>query len=230
MTAPSLPSPRQALAAFAVVSLLAGCKKTATEAVTAAALTVVQGNNQSIQAGKELPTPIVLRVTSSTGSAMANVPVTMTVSAGGGTITPASGVSDAKGEYTAKWTLGPTFQENEVRASVPGLDPVKITANGIVPTDIVIAQGNAQTAKVGAALTTSIVIRVVGSGNTPMSGVTVLLQVVTGGGSISPQSAVTSSLGEVTVKWTLGTLIGTQAATVSALALSPVTIFATATP
>lgn len=226
-----LPSLRYALVAVAATGAIAGCKKTATtEVATASAITVVQGNNQAVQAGKDLPNPIVLRVTDKLGVAMAAVPVSLMVAEGGGIVTPSSGVSDTKGEFTAKWTLGPLNPDNQLRASVPGVDPIKIYATGIVPSDIIVAQGNGQVAKVGASLPTSIVVRIVGSGNTPMAGVTVLFQVVSGGGSMSPQSAVTSSLGEVTAKWTLGNAIGTQTAQISAATLSPATITASATP
>ncbi len=227
-----LPATRHVLTALTVVGALTGCAKAAatTEAATAATLTVVQGNYQSIQAGKELPASIILRVTDKTGASMTGIPVTLVVTEGGGTVTPASGMSDAKGEYTAKWTVGPTLSDNQLRAAVPGLDPVKVYAVGIVPSDIIVAQGNNQTAKVGASLPTSIVMRVVGAGNVPMSGVTVLFQVVGGGGSISPQSAVTSTLGEVTVKWTLGLSAGVQTAFVSASTLTPIVLTATATP
>lgn len=232
MSTPLIPSMnRRAMAALSAVLLLAGCKKTAAvEPVVAAALTVVQGNSQTVQAGKELPSPIVLRVTDKAGTALPDIPVSLVVSAGGGSVLPASGVSDAQGEYRAKWTVGPSLPVNQLVASVPGVDPVKIDALGVLPSDIVVAQGNNQSAKNGAALTTSIVVRVVGAGNVPMAGVTVLFQVTSGGGAISPNSAVTSSLGEVTVKWTLGPSVGTQTASVSASVLSPVVLSATSTP
>jgi len=223
-------SARPALTALAAVGMLVGCQKPAvTEAPVVAALTVVQGNDQSVQAGKELPHPVVLRVTDRSGVKMAGIPVTLVVAAGGGTVSPASGVTDAQGEYSAKWTVGPVA-DNQLLASISGLDPVRITALGIVPSDIIIAQGNSQTAIKGGALLTSIVVRVVGGGNVPMVGITVLFQVLSGGGAISPQSAVTSSLGEVTVKWTLGTVVGTQTAVVTASTLSPATLTATALP
>jgi hypothetical protein len=63
-----------------------------------------------------------------------------------------------------------------------------------------------------------------------MAGIQVLFQVISGGGSMSPQSAITSSLGEVTVKWTLGLTAGAQSAFISASTLTPVVLSATATP
>lgn len=55
-------------------------------------------------------------------------------------------------------------------------------------------------------------------------------QVVTGGGSISPQTAVTNAFGEVTVKWTLGAVAGPNSATAAASTLAPVQLSATANP
>ena len=77
-------------------------------------------------------------------------------------------------------------------------------------------------------LPVQIVIRVTGSSNVPMPNQTVALAVTAGGGSISPQSAVTNALGEVTVRWTLGPTVGLQAATVTAGALGPIPISAVA--
>lgn len=226
-----LPDPRRTLVALAAVALLVGCKKTTAVApVVASALTIVQGGSQSVQAGKELPLPVVVRVTDVTGAAMAGLPVTVVVSEGGGSVTPPSGTSDAKGEYTMKWTLGPTFPLNRLLVKVPGLDAIKIDAIGILPSDIIVAQGNSQSAKNGATLPTSIVVRVVGSGNVPMTGITVLFQVTGGGGSLSPQTIVTNSLGEAITKWTLGPNVGTQTAIATASVLTPVVLTATATP
>lgn len=231
MRTPSIISiARPVVAVLALAALASGCKKTAaTEPVVAAALTVVQGDNQAVQAGKDLPNPIVLRVTNKTGGAMASVPVTLVVAEGGGTVTPASGTTDSKGEYSARWTLG-TTSLNQIRATVPGLDPIKIYATGILPSDLIIAQGNWQTAKAGAALTTSIIVRVVGAGNVPLIGIPVLFQITGGGGAISPATGVTNALGEVTGKWTLGSFVGTQYALVTASTLTPVTLTANATP
>ncbi|MBM3908961.1 MAG: hypothetical protein FJ363_12915 [Gemmatimonadetes bacterium] len=64
---------RLTLAALAVAASLGACKKEDAVAAPPAigALAVVQGNNQSVQAGKELPLPVILRVVSTNGDAMA---------------------------------------------------------------------------------------------------------------------------------------------------------------
>ena len=209
------------------VWLMAGCKE-ATVAPVPGRLVVVQGQAQMAAVGSVLPVQLVFRVLSTDGAPMPQVPVSFSVSQGGGTIDPPSLASDANGEVKAKWTLGPASANQQVTASVRGLDPVPVNATGILPTDLVIVQGNNQSAKAGAALATQVIVRVVGNGNVPIPNQTVAFAIATGGGSISPASAVTSALGEVTVRWTLGPTPGAQTATATAGTVGPAVLTATA--
>jgi hypothetical protein len=220
---------RHAVGAATLLATLAGCKK-ATEPETAATLTVAQGNQQAAPAGRELPVPLMLRVRSSSGAPMKGVPVSFTVTSGGGAVEPATVMSDQNGEARAKWTLGGAAALQTVVGAVNGVDPVTIQANAILPSELLIVQGNSQTGKVGSALTTPIVIRVVGANNVPIPGLTVGFQILSGSGSITPQSAVTNNLGEVTARWTLGAQPGTQQAQVVGGPLLPIGILATAVP
>lgn len=223
--------PTHLLAALltAVPTLLAfpGCTKTV-EAPAASRLTIVQGHLQTAAAGTVLLTPVVLRVIGTDGAPIGKIPVSFNVLAGGGSVDPSSAVSDANGEVKARWTLGPGAQVQSMTGSAPGVDPVLLSANGILPSDLVIAQGNNQTGKAGAALTVQIVFRVTGGFNVPIPGQTVGLAITGGGGSISPQSAVTNALGEVSVRWTLGPQTGQQTATATAGTLGPIAITAIA--
>ena len=213
----------------AVPTLLAfpGCTKTL-EAPAASRLTIVQGHLQSAAAGTILPTPVVLRVIGTDGAPLAKIPVSFSVLAGGGSVDPGTIDSDANCEVKARWTLGPSSQIQTLTGTAPGVDPVMLSANGIVPSDLVVAQGNNQTAKATTALTVQIVLRVTGGSNVPIPGQTVGLSITSGGGSISPQSAVTNALGEITVRWTLGPQIGPQTAIASAGSLGPISIAAIA--
>jgi hypothetical protein len=192
-------------------------------------IVVVQGANQSVQAGKDLPTPLVFRVVDSADAPIAGITVSLSVVAGGGIVTPASDTTNARGEFTAKWTLGPGVAQQSIVATVSGVTPKPVTATGLLPTTIVLVQGNNQTSKPATALTNSIIVRVIGAANTPMAGVTVGFQVVTGGGGMSPLTVVTNALGEATTKWTLGAA-GANTALVTAGSLQPVQLTATATP
>lgn len=215
--------------ALLVLAGFPGCNG-ATETVAAGSLTVVQGNLQSAAVGTLLPTPVVMRVRATDGSPLAKVPISFSVLAGGGTVDPGTVVSDANGEVKAKWSLGPLQIQQSIAATAPGLDPVLVLATGIMPSDLVIAQGNNQTAKPGSALAVQIVIRVTGGTNTPIPGVTVAFSITGGTGAITPQSVVTNALGEATARWTLGNQAGAQQAQVTAMNLGPIILSATAVP
>jgi hypothetical protein len=223
-----------ALIAIACLSALPACSGAAdaTTGVNArlpAKLIVVQGASQSGQAGRDLPTPIVLRVVDSAGVGMHGVTVTLAVADGGGTVTPASDTTDGHGEFKAKWTLGPGAISQSLTASTRGVAPVPILALGLLPTQIVLVQGNNQSAKPGSALANSVVVRVVGMNNLPMQGVTVGFQVLSGGGGMTPGTVVTNALGEASTKWTMGAS-GSNTALAVAGSLAPVAVAATATP
>jgi hypothetical protein len=217
---------------LALLGLLGCAPEEATEPGDAAPATllVVQGNDQAVQGGKELPNAIVFRVLSEDGTAVPEVSIGFTVATGGGSVNPGSILTDENGEARAKWVLGPTTPAQTLRAEVAGLEPVVIGATAIVPTGVVIAQGNNQTARVSTALPNQVVIRVVGLNNTPIVAVPVAFQITAGAGLITPQSALTNSFGEVTVKWTLGPSAGVNSLSASVANLPPATVTATATP
>lgn len=206
--------------------LLSACERVAAPP-TADHLVVVQGNFQSAAAGTMLPTAVVVRVRSEDGTPVAGAPVGFSVQSGGGVVEPATGTSDANGEVKTRWTIGPQQNLHELLASVPGVDAVTITASGIMPSDLIVAQGNNQSGKAGSALPVQIVLRVVGSSNTPIPGVTIAMTVTSGGGSINPASSTTNANGEVTVRWTLGSQQGQQTIQAAALNLAPITLTAT---
>jgi hypothetical protein len=208
-----------------------GCAKEPTEPEpVAASLTVVQGNLQQVQGGSELPNAIVIRVLTADGKPVADMPVGFSIATGGGTVNPGSALSDESGEVKIKWTLGTNEVPQTLRASVAGLEAITLNATALLPTDIIVAQGNNQSARINAALPNAIVIRIVGPGNVPMKGIPVAFQISAGGGLITPQSGLTNALGEVQSRWTVGAVAGFNALAVSALGLQAVLLTATGTP
>ncbi len=220
----------RAVAGVAALLLLAtaGCKKTV-EPETVETLTIVSGNVQTRQAGRVLRSPLVFRATSASGAGVKGAAITIVIVQGGGAVDSASIRTDANGEARVKWTLGPEAT-HALLATIPGIEPLRVTASGILPSDVVIAQGNNQSARVSVALLNSVVVRVLGANNTPMDSVNVTFQITSGGGAIAPQSILTNASGEATVRWTMGPVAGTNTALVRASTIDPVTITATATP
>ena len=118
----------------AVPTLMAfpGC--TATVAVPVATrITIVQGHLQTGAVGAQLPTSVVLRVIGTDGGPIQKIPVSLSVVAGGGTVDPATSLSDVNGEVKAKWTLGPNTPVQTLQATAPGVDPVQGAPRKSIP-------------------------------------------------------------------------------------------------
>jgi adhesin/invasin len=222
---------RAPLALLALAAIASCAKKDATAPdPTPASVVVVQGANQSVQGGKELPTPIVLRVLDASDKPVEGVPVSFVIAAGGGAVNPGTLLSDKNGEAKTKWTLGASEAGQKLEATVPGVGALTVNATALLPADIIIVQGNNQSARAGQQLPNALVVRVVGASNTPMVGVQVGFQITAGGGIITPQSATTNAAGEVTARWTMGPATGTNALAVYVGSLPAQLVVATAAP
>jgi adhesin/invasin len=164
------------------------------------------------QVGSALSEPVTVRVTDSTGVALADVPVAWSA-ADEGSILAAESRTDSLGETRARWTLGP--QSGEQRAYV------QVGSARTVPRFSVTARalpGAAAKASVmGAAKSDGIVgqplrpaveIQVVDRGGNAVPGASVMLEPQTG--SVSDSVVTTDSTGRVKLPWTLGHTVGAQ--------------------
>ena len=76
------------------------------------------GNGMIVPAGAALGAPLRARVTDAYDNGIAGVPVTFTVTSGGGSIAPGPVLTDAAGEAVSEvWTLGPAAGEQQVLAA-----------------------------------------------------------------------------------------------------------------
>jgi uncharacterized protein (TIGR03437 family) len=208
--------------------------------IAAASRFLVQqsGNMQFGTPGSTLANPLVVRAQSEAGLPISGVTVTFTVASGGGSVSPASVVTDANGLASAQLKLGPNAGPNVVTASASGYSSVSFLAGGgsdvnsAVPSmrpdasGQTVLGGNGQTGAPGATLPQPLTIDfgycqqqlcsfVNGSLTNwvPVPGVQVRWQVQTGGGSIAPAFSLGDANGRVSATWTLGPTAGTQTAT-----------------
>jgi len=196
-------------------------------------LVAFAGDGQSALIGSALSINPAARVSDQYGNAVGGIPVTFSVSLGGGSIgTPATVTTDTAGiARSPTWTLGPLAGLNTLGATATGLPTVTFSANAIASLARTISAqaGDSQSAIVGTVLAAySVVVR--NALGQPVAGVPVSWAVASGGGVITPALDTTDASGTAIAVRKLGTATGTQTATASVggLAGSPVTFTATA--
>jgi plastocyanin len=93
------------------------------------------GDAQTGDPGAPLADAVVVRVTRD-GSPVSGQSVAWSVTAGGGSVSPATSTTNASGDAAATWTLGATPGGNALTASVAGAtgSPLTFTATGSAPT------------------------------------------------------------------------------------------------
>lgn len=102
----------------AVLSLLLvlSCKDSPTEnrgIQTPAALDIVAGDGQSGVVGAELANPLVVRVEDANGQPVVGQLVNFRVTAGGGSVFAAAGLTNASGIVQDRWTLGTSTADTQ---------------------------------------------------------------------------------------------------------------------
>lgn len=97
---------------------------------TPAALLSVSGDGQSAAVGTALAQDLIVRVDDQAGNPVQGITVTWAATVGGGSIAPATDMTDANGLSQAQLTLGPSTGVNTATATVQGLTAVSFTATG----------------------------------------------------------------------------------------------------
>lgn len=92
-----------------------------TVAPVPSAVQVVSGSGQNGTAGAALGQPLVARVIAQDNGPVVGIPVTFAAASGGGSVNPASAVTDLNGQAQTTATLGPGAGANTFTASVSGL-------------------------------------------------------------------------------------------------------------
>lgn len=197
----------------------------------------LSATSQSAPAGSAVGEPPSVIVEDVDGFPVPGFTVTLAVTGGGGSVSPASLQTDINGIATAtQWILGATPGANTATATASGLagSPKQFSATGTEPPAATIVPNStqSQSATVGTAVAAPPSVLVKDTLGAPKAGVTVLASVLSGGGQISGTSLVTNGSGIATLgSWTLGTTAGAQSVqlSVGGLAGDPVVFSATAT-
>ena len=113
----------------------------------------ISGDGQQAEVNASLPHPFVVEVRDQYNRPFSGVPVTFTVTAGGGTLSVTSTTTDANGRAQARLTLGPTAGAAAISVAAAEISqPVSFTATAILLSDPVTIPDAALRAKIAAAL------------------------------------------------------------------------------
>jgi hypothetical protein len=168
------------------------------------------GNDQVGLAGRPLAQHIKVKVTDESSTPLRGVSVSLAVTSGGGSVDTPTGVTDTEGFAGAAWTLGsgPNIGAQLATATIDGTAIVPVTFSAHVVTEVVKGGGDGQTAEVGERVAEAPTVIIRDATDQPVSGVTVLWTVNSGGGWVDSPSSVTDASGVASMPWTLGLRVG----------------------
>jgi adhesin/invasin len=200
------------IARITALAFLAACGETGpSEQIPPAAINNVTGVPLQGPAGDVLAERVIVRVVDAASNPLPGVTVTFTAAAGG-SVSPATSVTNDDGEASTRWTLGPTPGNQALSVSAGG-QSVQITATAGSPriASLAVNAGNNQTGGTSTALPTAPSVITRNATGAPVAGVTVFFTVLSGGGSVAQASAVSNAQGIASAgSWTLGATTGTQ--------------------
>ncbi|HET7464684.1 MAG TPA: Ig-like domain-containing protein [Longimicrobium sp.] len=171
--------------------------------------------------GNPLAAPLEARVVDHWGNPVPGVEVAWTVTAGGGSVSPARSATDATGTARATWTLGPGLDPAQAAEAAAAGSRAEFTAMAGLGPGVVLAPvgGNAQRGTVGTRLPELLRVRLTLADGRPVPGAAVAWAAGAGAGTVLPVTVVTDAAGEATAGWVLGTRL--RSATVTADASNP---------
>lgn len=219
---------------LALVTFAAACGGDSTEPPPAPASVVAVSTNPLTGSvvGTAVATAPTFEVRSAGGAALADIPVSVAVTSGGGTLVGAPTVSGAGPTSIGNWTLGNTSGAQTVTVTVAGIAPLILTATALpgAATNIVLVEGNNQAGQPSAALTAPIRVRVRDALNNPVPDVAVTWVVDAGGGTVAAATSTSNAQGVATAPaWTLGP-VGTGAVQTMSASLGASTVQFSALP
>ncbi len=159
------------------------------------------------------------RVLDQKGKVMEEAPISWSSSASTVVEVSLSGMATARSNGTA-----------DVIASSGSASGSRSLTVAQLPGSLAKVSGDQQTGTAGMELSDDLTVRVLDGGGAPIAGAQVTFSVSSGGGSVSGSPATTSSGGEASVGWTLGTVAGADQEVTATAGSVSATFTATAEP
>jgi hypothetical protein len=118
---PNLRSAGLRTLAAAFVLALSGCLSIDSPLGGVALVVIVSGNEQTVAPNATTTNPLVVRVFDNAAAPLEGVPVTWTVTSGGGAVTQVTTTTDSAGMASNNYTAGAATGTSQVRATAEGL-------------------------------------------------------------------------------------------------------------
>jgi len=179
----------------------------------AASITVETSAPATVAAGTLIAVAPTFVVRDIGGNALNGVPVTVTVTAGGGSLANAALQSGPTPTPIGNWTVGTTLGAQSVTIQVTGVPNAVIATTTVAgpPAVMVVTEGDDQEALAGTDVANPIRVRVEDAFANPVAGGTVNWSVIVGTGSVAAGTSVVSGAGVATAPaWTIGRTFGPQ--------------------
>lgn len=169
------------------------------------ALSSVSGDGQSAPVGTALPKPIVVRVNDDKHNPVSGVTVAFAPPKGG-IADPATVTTDAQGEASSRWTLGPGAGAQELKATVQGaaVRPVVFRARADSGPVAQIAEVADPAPAVAPGEERTVQVRLTDAEGNPTPNVTVHWRVDAGEGRLSSEAATSDETGVARVIFATG--------------------------
>lgn len=226
---------------LALLTCTSGNDPTGPQTGPVAAILIVSGQDQVDTVGKELGQELEVRVVDSANKPVPGRTLTFKVTAGGGSVSAASGITSDSGFVREKWTLGTSTADTQrvEAATLPATAADKAvtavfraTAKAGAPDTVSKTAGDTQTVPAGTAVTVSPTVRLADRYGNPVPASDVVWTIAGGGGNLSTGSPARSptseaGVGVLTGSWSLGNTPGVNTLTASAGAVGAVSFSAT---
>jgi hypothetical protein len=162
-------------------------------------------DGQAAPVATRLPGRLVVHLADTSGRPLADVPVTWTTT-DGGTVTPTGPRTDASGDATASWVLGPAARVQQLRATVGNgrlVKPVSFHATALPGPAAAVAaiSGSDQHGVPGKELARPVVLRVTDAAGNAVPNVRIMLR--PSAGVLADSAPATDAVGAVRARWTL---------------------------
>ncbi len=188
-----------------------------------ASITIVSAPPTAVAAGTSPQTAPTFAVRDADGNILNSIPVTVSVTAGGGAITNAPVRTLVGPTPIGNWTLGTPLGTQTVQVAVAGIPSLFISTTAVVgpPAVFDVVEGGGQRALAGTSIANPIRLRVRDVALHPVANTTVTWEVIAGGGELASFSSTSNASGIATMPtWTLGKAGGVQTVRATAAGVS----------